>query len=49
MHAVRAIMSDENIQIDFDLPTEVELMELAVSCMADEDEEDEESEGFQPF
>jgi|TARA_A100001201_G_scaffold630_10_gene1661 DNA-directed RNA polymerase len=48
-HAVRAIMSDENIQIDFDLPTEVELMELAVSCMADEDEEDEESEGFQPF
>lgn len=48
-HAVRAIMSDENIQIDFDLPTEVELMELAVSCMADEDEEDEENEGFQPF
>ena len=48
-HAVRAIMSDENIQIDFDLPTEVEQMELAVSCMADEDEEDEESEGFQPF
>lgn len=45
-HAVRAIMADENIDIDFDLPTEVELMELAMNTLVDEDDEDE---GLSPF
>jgi len=48
-HTVRALMSDENIQIDFDLPTEVELIELAVSCMAEEEDDDDDCEGLQPF
>jgi hypothetical protein len=45
-HAVRALMSDENIQIEFDMPTEIELMELAAAVMLDDDEEDE---GLAPF
>jgi hypothetical protein len=43
--AVKEILEGENIQIDFDIPTDIELMELA-ACMADdEDDEDE----LQPF
>ena len=45
-HAVKAIMMDENIQIDFDLPTEVELIELTLNALSDEDEE---TEGLEPF
>jgi len=45
-HAVRAIMADENIDIDFDLPTEVELMELAMNTLVDDDEDEE---GLSPF
>ena len=45
-HAVRAIMADENIDIDFDLPTEVELMELALNTLVDDDEDEE---GLSPF
>lgn len=40
--AVKEIMAGENIQIDFDVPTELELSELAAACFADyEDDEDE--------
>ncbi len=45
-HAVKAIMMDENIQLEFDLPTEVELIELTLNAMSDEDEE---TEGLEPF
>lgn len=46
-YAVKSLMADENIDLDWDLPTDIELVELAASCMAgdDDDEEDE----FQPF
>jgi len=46
-HAVKAILADENIELDWDLPTELELCELAAACLLDEgdDEEDE----YQPF
>ena len=42
-HAVKAILADENIELDWDLPTDLELYELAAACMVDdEDEEDDE-------
>ncbi len=44
--AVKEILADENIQLDFDVPTDLELAELAAACMADDDEDDDE---LQPF
>ena len=45
-YAVKALMEEENISIDFDLPTDLELAELAAACaFDDEDDEDE----LQPF
>jgi len=41
--AVKEILSAEDIQIDFDIPTEVELEELA-ACFEDDDEEDDEDD-----
>lgn len=38
--AVKEIMDSENIKIDFDVPTELELAELA-ACMTKEDEDEE--------
>ena len=43
---IKALMADENIKIDYDIPTEMELMELAVNCLM---EENDEEEGYQPF
>jgi hypothetical protein len=45
-YAIKSLMADENIELDWDHPTEIELVELAASCMGDdEDDEDE----LQPF
>lgn len=44
--AVKEILADENIQLDFDVPTELELAELAAACMADDDDEEDD---LQPF
>ena len=45
-YAVKSLMADENIEIDFDIPTDLELAELAAACIYDdEDDEDE----LQPF
>ena len=45
-HAIKTLMADENIDIDFDIPTDLELAELAAACAySDEDDEDE----LQPF
>jgi hypothetical protein len=38
--AIKEIMEGENIKIDFDVPTELELAELA-ACMMKEDEDEE--------
>jgi len=46
-HAVKAILADENIELDCDLPTDLELYELAAACMVDD--EDEEDDEYQPF
>jgi hypothetical protein len=46
-HAVKEILIDENIELNFDVPTDLELEELAAACAGHEDD-DEEEEG-QPF
>lgn len=46
-HAVKEILADENIELNFDVPTDLELEELAAACAGyDDDDEDEE---YQPF
>jgi hypothetical protein len=47
-YAVKSLMADENIEIDFDIPTDLELAELVASCIGDEDEDDDEEEAL-PF
>jgi hypothetical protein len=47
-HAIKDIMTSENIDIDWDHPTELELAELAAAFIGDDDEEDDEDD-LQPF
>jgi hypothetical protein len=49
--AVKEVLASENISIDFDIPTEIELEELANTCMEDyeEDGDDEDEDTFCPF
>jgi hypothetical protein len=44
--AVKEIMAGENIELDFDIPTDLELEELAQACALMEDDDDDE---LQPF
>lgn len=46
-YAVKSLMADENIDIEFDLPTDVELAELAAACIFSDDEDDDDD--LQPF
>lgn len=46
--AVKEIMASENITIDWDHPTDLELMELAGACVYEGDNDDEDDE-LQPF
>lgn len=45
--AIKEIMADENIQIDFDIPTDLELAELAAACSAMYIEDEDNDEPFQ--
>lgn len=47
-HAIKDIMAGENIDIDVDWPTDLELAELAAACVYSDDEE-EEDDDLQPF
>jgi len=47
-HAVKEILVGENIELSFDVPTDLELAELAAAC-AGYDDDDEEEEESQPF
>ena len=47
--AVKEIMASENITIDWDYPTDIELEELANACVYEEDDEDEDEDRLQPF
>jgi len=42
--AVKEILAGENIQLEFDIPTDLELQELAAACVYYEDDGDEEEE-----
>jgi hypothetical protein len=42
--AIKEILEGENIRLDFDVPTDLELMELAVVCGMNDDDDDDEEE-----
>jgi hypothetical protein len=46
-HAVKEILIDENIELNFDVPTDLELEELAAACAYEDD--DDEEDMYQPF
>lgn len=46
--AVKEILAGENIELSFDIPTDLELEELAAACLYDEDDGEDELEN-QPF
>jgi hypothetical protein len=48
-HAIKDIMAGENIELDMDWPTDLELAELAAACIQGDDDDDDEEEDFQPF
>jgi len=48
-HAIKDIMASENIDIDLDHPTDLELAELAAACMEYGDDEDDDEDELQPF
>lgn len=45
-YAIKSLLEDENISIDFDIPTDLELEELAAACTYDDEDDDDE---LQPF
>ncbi len=45
-YAVKSLMADENVSIEFDIPTDLELAELAAACLIEDDDDDDE---LQPF
>ena len=45
--AIKDILASENIDISFDVPTDLELVELAAACIMDD--EDEDDDDLQPF
>jgi hypothetical protein len=46
--AIKDLMASENIELDWDAPTDLELAELAAACM-DDDEYDDDEDELQPF
>jgi hypothetical protein len=47
--AIKDIMASENIEIDWDFPTDLELEELAAACVYDDEGDDDDEEEMQPF
>lgn len=39
--AIKDILQDENIELEFDVPTQLELVELAMMCQGDDEDEDD--------
>jgi hypothetical protein len=48
-HAVKTLLTDENIEIKIDLPTELELIEFAATCIPDDEDDDEDDDVLLPF
>lgn len=46
-YAVKSLMADENIELEFDIPTDLELAELAAACIYSDEDDDEDE--LQPF
>lgn len=42
--AIKDILQDENIELEFDVPTQLELAELAFLCQEDDEEDDDDLE-----
>jgi hypothetical protein len=50
--AVKEILAGENIKLEFDIPTDLELQELAAACVyyeEDDDDDDDDELVTQPF
>ncbi|MFZ9327807.1 MAG: hypothetical protein ACO24H_10230 [Polynucleobacter sp.] len=45
-YAVKSLMEDEDVTIDFDIPTDLELVELAATCLFEDEEDDDETAPF---
>lgn len=42
--AIKDILQDENIELEFDNPSQLELMELAMMCQGDDDDDEDDLE-----
>ena len=42
--AIKDLLADENIEIEFDHPTQLELVELAMMCQGDDEEDDDDDD-----
>ena len=45
-HAIKALIAEENITLDFDIPTDIELQQLASTCAEDYEEEEDKDDPF---
>ena len=46
IQAIKDLMQAENIELEFDIPSDIELAQLALTMMAGQDEEDEDDSVF---
>jgi hypothetical protein len=47
-YAVKDILENENIKLNFDMPSDLELADLAAACVYDDEDDDDEEEAV-PF
>lgn len=47
--AIKDMLADENIELEFDIPTQLEMMELAQRCKEDSDDDDEDGRELSVF
>tara|TARA_R100001015_G_C4624544_1_gene182744 strand:+ start:1896 stop:2198 length:303 start_codon:yes stop_codon:yes gene_type:complete len=49
IYALKSMMAEENVEVDFDVPTDVELLDLATKAQEVIDEELDEEDGEEPL
>lgn len=49
IQAIKDMLQEEGIELDFDIPTDVELAQLAIAVSEDEDDDDYQDELCSPF
>lgn len=47
--AIKDMLADENIELEFDIPTQLEMIELAQRCEKDSDDDDEDDRELSVF